>query len=245
MLKRCKAVVLTGNPLCEELIVNDKAGKARWISLQIVRVENGIGITWRDVSQHKEQERLLLFMAQNDTLTGLPNRALFRDRLERAIIRARRKQYPIALMFIDVDHFKEVNDQYGHAAGDELLCEFAKRLRQCVRASDTVARMSGDEFTIILEDIHAANDGERVARNIINKIRQPFLSSAGGISISTSIGIALFSEETLTANELLRRADIALYDVKRQGRNSYFTYRPALWLDLYQENKISMDALAS
>lgn len=245
LLKRCKAVALTGTPLCEEFIVKDKAGKATWVYLQIVRFENRVGITWRDITERKEQERVLLSMAQNDTLTGLPNRALFRDRLERALIRARRKKSPIALMFIDVDHFKEVNDRYGHAAGDELLCEFGKRLQQCVRASDTVARLSGDEFTIILEDIHAATDGERVARNIINKIRQPFLSSLGGISMTTSIGIALFSEETLSADELLRRADIALYDVKRQGRDSYFTYRPALRLDLYKENKISRDASVS
>ena len=244
LLKRCKSVLISGNPISEEFSIKDKKGNISWIDLQIVCVNNGISMTWRNITQRKEQENLLLSMAQNDALTGLPNRVLFRDRLERAIIRARRRKSPIALMFIDVDHFKEVNDQFGHATGDELLCEFAKRLQQCVRASDTVARLSGDEFTIILEDIHAATDGERVARNIINKVQQPFNCSGANVLITTSIGISLFSDESLTADELLKRADIALYDVKRQGRNSYFTYRPALRLDIYKENKLSKDISA-
>ena len=174
-----------------------------------------------DITQRKAVEERIQHTAQFDLLTDLPNRALFFDRLGQALALGRRDGMPGALMFLDLDHFKEVNDQLGHAAGDSLLVAVATRLREQVRASDTVARLGGDEFTVILPSLRDANDAVRVADNILTAIGKPFQIADTHASVGVSIGIALFPQHGHTVEDILNAADNAMYQAKNAGRNGY------------------------
>jgi diguanylate cyclase (GGDEF)-like protein len=165
--------------------------------------------------------------AQYDGLTGLPNRNLLGDRLEQALARARRNRQLISLFYLDLDHFKEINDALGHAAGDALLKAFAERLNACVRETDTVARLGGDEFVILLEDVREDADARAVADKIIDAMRREFHIDAKARRATTSIGIA-FTRGDTDAEDLMKQADAALYEAKRTGRNKYHVSRPAL-----------------
>jgi diguanylate cyclase (GGDEF)-like protein len=149
----------------------------------------------------------------------LPNRRLFLDRLEQDVKHAGRLGAPIALLFIDLDHFKEANDRFGHEAGDLLLRSAAGRIRSCVRDTDTVARLGGDEFTVILQDLRDSQDAESVARKIVKELAHPFQISEDMINISASIGITLSSKNTSTPEDLMKNADQAMYAAKSAGRN--------------------------
>lgn len=226
-----KRVAETGESLLEEFQTSSPGLSASWLSHQVVRLGDGVAITSRDISERKVMEERFKYMAQNDALTGLPNRALFLDRLAQATARARRGKQPMALMFLDVDHFKGVNDTLGHAAGDELLCTFAERLKSCVRRTDTVARLGGDEFTIILEDLKAPHDSELVATKIAAALRAPIRLAEREVTITSSIGIANYfdaASNELSPGALLEQADQALYAAKRGGRNGYALYTPDL-----------------
>ena len=176
----------------------------------------------RDLSERKRAEGLIWKQANFDSLTGLPNRHMFHDRMEQEIRKAHRAGLPMALMFIDLDGFKEVNDTLGHSVGDILLNEAAQRLSGCVRESDTVARLGGDEFTIILADHGGV---ERIAQTILQKLAEPFQLGIETVYISASIGITLYPNDAIGIEELLKNADQAMYAAKNQGRNrfSYFT----------------------
>lgn len=174
-----------------------------------------------DITQRKAVEERIQHAAQFDLLTDLPNRALFFDRLGQALALGRRDGMPGALMFLDLDHFKEVNDQLGHAVGDSLLVAVATRLREQVRESDTVARLGGDEFTVILPSLRDANDAVRVADNILTAIGKPFQIAGTHASVGVSIGIALFPQHGHTAEDILNAADNAMYQAKNAGRNCY------------------------
>ncbi|HEY6721271.1 MAG TPA: diguanylate cyclase, partial [Burkholderiales bacterium] len=165
--------------------------------------------------------------AQHDGLTGLPNRNLLGDRLEQALARARRNRQLISLFYLDLDRFKDINDALGHAAGDALLKAFAERLNACVRETDTVARVGGDEFVILLEDVREDGDAHAVAEKIIDAMRRGFHVETKTLRATTSIGIAFTRGET-TGEELMKRADAALYEAKRGGRNKYHVARPVL-----------------
>ncbi|MES2353939.1 MAG: diguanylate cyclase [Pseudomonadota bacterium] len=225
LFDKYKQVVNTGESLVEDLQMNEPNTPAAWIHHQIVKLGDGIAITSRNITNKKLSEERLLHMAQSDALTGLPNRALFYDRLEQAVTRAKRNRQTMAVMYLDIDHFKSINDSLGHGAGDELLIRFAQRLKQSTRASDTVARLGGDEFTIIVEGLHSEADSEKIATTIMEAMR-PLINIDGHmISISTSIGVAcLASDQIITTNELLQRADLALYKVKSHGRNGFEIY---------------------
>jgi diguanylate cyclase (GGDEF)-like protein len=157
----------------------------------------------------------LLRAAQYDELTGLPNRRLFRDRIRSAVARCVRKQHVLAVLYVDIDDFKRVNDSLGHASGDLLLREVARRLQLCVRESDTVARLGGDEFVVLLEDVHSRDDAQAVADKIRNAMRQPTEINGGALRIQASIGIALFPEHGEEIEQLLSYADDAMYSDKR------------------------------
>ncbi len=157
----------------------------------------------------------LKHMAQHDQLTGLPNRALFQDRLESAVTGAARRQTHIAVLYLDLDEFKDVNDKLGHAAGDRLLKEVAHRLTDCVRGADTVGRLGGDEFVILLDRIEQALDGRTVAKKIVAAFEAPFALVAGTVQVSPSIGIAVYPEDGRNADELIEHADKAMYAAKR------------------------------
>jgi len=174
-----------------------------------------------DITQRRAEEERIQHSAHFDLLTDLPNRSLFFDRLGQALALGRRDGTPGALMFLDLDHFKEVNDQLGHAAGDSLLVAVANRLREQVRESDTVARLGGDEFTVILPSLRDGNDAVRVANNIIAAIGKPFHIAGAEARVGVSIGIALFPQHGDTVERILNAADNAMYRSKNAGRNCY------------------------
>ncbi|HKB79918.1 MAG TPA: EAL domain-containing protein, partial [Thermoanaerobaculia bacterium] len=166
-------------------------------------------------------EEQIEFHAYHDVLTQLPNRKLFTDRLGQNLTHARRSGKSLAVMFVDLDHFKEINDRLGHTAGDELLLEMARRLRECVRSDDTVARLGGDEFTIILSELRHPEDAVTVAEKIIQAVQRPVIVGATPIDVSASIGIALYPVDGTDPESLLRNADSAMYRAKESGRNTY------------------------
>ena len=178
-----------------------------------------------DITLHKRAEEELRYLANFDALTNLPNRSLLAERLSRAIVRARREDTRVAVLFLDLDRFKDINDSLGHAAGDRILRAVATRLQQAVGEGQTVARLAGDEFTIVLEDLACPEDAERVAREIIMAFEAPLEPGDGQeVSVSPSIGISLYPDHARVPTELLKRADAAMYQAKAAGRRTYMRY---------------------
>ena len=178
-----------------------------------------IVINYRDISQRKATEKQLEYQAYYDALTGLPNRLLFRDRVINAMAQARRNKRGIAVLYIDLDHFKLVNDGLGHSVGDALLSEVAARLGGCVRASDTISRLGGDEFTILLQETSDSDAVAGVARKILQSLARPFRVESHELFVTASIGISLFPTDGEDVETLLRCADSAMYRAKELGRN--------------------------
>jgi len=174
--------------------------------------------------ERKRTEGRLSHLAQYDLVTGLPNRALFRDRLTRALAHAQRKQHVSALLFLDLDHFKSINDSLGHDAGDQLLKLVADRLRSCLREGDTIARLGGDEFTVILEEIPESENIANVAQKIIDLMARSFSINGQEVFVTTSIGIATYPSCGTDQKTLIKNADAALYDAKAHGRSIYRFY---------------------
>ncbi|WP_295007680.1 diguanylate cyclase [uncultured Dechloromonas sp.] len=197
-----------------------------WLSISAI-CEEGVEsggrhvATFIDITQRKEVEELLRHRAQSDPLTDLPNRSVFYDRLQMALVQARRYGNEFALLYIDLDHFKEVNDSMGHAAGDELLVEAARRMKQVVRDSDTVARLGGDEFAVILPQLRGRDEVEEVARRIVAVLLEPFAVSGGEARVSASVGAAIYPEHGGDMESIRASADAALYAAKDAGRNGY------------------------
>ncbi|MDD1621581.1 MAG: EAL domain-containing protein, partial [Methylococcaceae bacterium] len=181
-----------------------------------------------DITQRKQSEEQIWWQANFDPLTSLPNRRMFRDRLEMEIKKAHRMGQSFALLFIDLDRFKEVNDTLGHEMGDHLLKETAHRLQTCVRETDTVARLGGDEFTIILSELNDVEDCRRIAQNLLQKLCSPFRLGDELAYISASIGITLYPTDSTDLSQLLKNADQAMYAAKNQGRNGYSFFTQAL-----------------
>ncbi len=179
----------------------------------------------RDITNKKESEELIWKQANYDKVTGLPNRHMFHDRLEQEIKKAHRANLQMALLFIDLDRFKEINDTLGHDMGDILLMETSRRISSCVRESDTVARLGGDEFTVILSEVNDTSNVERVAQCILKILAEPFQLRDEVVYISASIGITLCPDDASNVEDLLKNADQAMYVAKNRGRNqsSYFT----------------------
>ena len=185
----------------------------------------------RDISERKRAEEIISFQAFHDQLTLLPNRVLFKDRLELAITQAQRRSGTLAVMFIDIDRFKLVNDTFGHAEGDALLRAIASRLSSTLRRGDTLARLGGDEFTVLLPDIKLAQDAELIGTKILAAFEAPVPLSHGDYRVTASIGIALFPRDGGTAEELTRNADVAMYQVKRAGKNAFRFFEPSFNTD--------------
>jgi diguanylate cyclase (GGDEF)-like protein/PAS domain S-box-containing protein len=201
---------------------------AEWLSINTIYNPDGTNrlyvAIFSDITEKKKAEELIWKQANYDHLTGLPNRSLFRDRLEQKIKWAHRLRQSAAFFFIDLDHFKEVNDTLGHDAGDKLLVQAADRISQCVREADTVARMGGDEFTVILSQVNDTLDTCKVAENIIQKLSQPFIINGNELNISTSIGIAICPQDGSNVEQLLKNADKAMYVAKAAGRGRFSFY---------------------
>jgi diguanylate cyclase (GGDEF)-like protein len=208
-----------------ETELRDKNGQAIWVLQNLVLVGDGaeafVHGTLVDISDRRRAEELIEFHAYHDVLTGLPNRKLFTDRLAQNLTRCRRSGRSLAVMFVDLDHFKTINDTLGHTAGDELLLEMSSRLRACVRDDDTVARIGGDEFTIILAELRQPEDAAAVAQKILDAVQAPFVLGGAPIEASATIGIALYPNDGADPESLLRNADNAMYRAKESGRNTY------------------------
>jgi len=187
--------------------------------------------TSKDITERMETEEQLHYLAHHDVLTGLPNRALFKDRLEHAMTQRPHGQDLVALLFLDLDRFKVINDTLGHDVGDRLLQELAQRLRSCVREGDTVARLGGDEFGIILEGLSDGADASTVAHNITHALASPFEDQGNTLFVTTSVGISLAPADARDAQSLLKNADIAMYRAKELGRNTYEFYAAEMGAD--------------
>jgi diguanylate cyclase (GGDEF)-like protein/PAS domain S-box-containing protein len=199
---------------------------AEWLSIKVVYNEDGSKkmhvALFSDVTQRKQADETIWKQANYDLLTQLPNRQLFNDRLEYEIKMSHRADLSLALLFIDLDFFKSVNDTMGHGAGDLLLINVAQRISAVVRESDTVARISGDEFTAILPQLESAHNAKRVAIAIVETLSQPFDLNGEMVTISASVGISIYPQDAKNSKELMQNADKAMYKVKHQGRNGFF-----------------------
>ncbi|WP_281184207.1 EAL domain-containing protein [Trichlorobacter lovleyi] len=184
----------------------------------------GNSVIARDVTERRIMEETIKHQAHHDPLTDLPNRQLFMDFLSMELAQARRNETKLALLFLDLNGFKQVNDTLGHSNGDRLLQEVAQRLRACIRESDTVARLGGDEFTVLMPDLGHTDDVGAVLRKILGVFETPFMLDDIAVDTTTSIGVCMFPDDGEHGEELMKKADIAMYDAKGSGRNSYQFY---------------------
>lgn len=212
-----------------------------WLSINRIDAHNGevehYVAVFSDISSIKDSQRKAEYLATHDSLTGLPNRALFHDRLRHAIAQARRNKSRVALLFIDLDQFKTINDTLGHDIGDELLKQVAKRLRDLVRDVDTVARLGGDEFTAILPDCKTENT-DHIARRIVDELSASFTIEGRMLFVSASIGVAFFPEDGTDSAMLIKAADSSMYRAKEQGRNRVEFFKPDLHVRLLKRAAI-------
>jgi diguanylate cyclase (GGDEF)-like protein len=180
-------------------------------------------------------------LAYHDALTGLPNRNLFLDHLRLALALAAREGRQVAILFLDLDRFKTINDSLGHASGDELLRTIAGRLRACLRQGDTVARLGGDEFTVLLPEVATEDDTVRVAEKLLDRIRQPLILQSREIVVTSSIGISRFPQDGDLPEELVKKADVAMYQAKQLGRDGYQIYLPTMDADALEQLSLEND----
>lgn len=185
---------------------------------------SGTYVVARDITERLASEKLIHFQAYHDLLTGLPNRALFHDRLSNTISNARREDDKLAVLFLDLDRFKVVNDTLGHSVGDELLKQVANRLKSCLREGDTVARLGGDEFIVLLPHVEFEGVDQIVGKKLVETVKDPFIVDGNEIFVTGSIGIAMYPEDGNTADLLIKHSDTAMYYTKEQGKNSYNRY---------------------
>jgi diguanylate cyclase (GGDEF)-like protein/PAS domain S-box-containing protein len=225
---------LIGSPGAEATIdFRLRHADGRWVQVEATSKNllydpniGGIVVNYRDITERKTLEERLKHQAFHDPLTALPNRALFMNRLGHALIRTTRSEKAAAVLFLDLDNFKLINDSLGHEAGDGLLVLVAERLRGCLRATDTAARFGGDEFTILLEEVTDASDVVRVADHVTRALSRPFVLESREVFVTTSIGIALGNSGRARPTDLLRNADVALYRAKASGKATYEVFDP-------------------
>jgi diguanylate cyclase (GGDEF)-like protein/PAS domain S-box-containing protein len=228
-----RAVSMPGRVFEAEFEVTRADGRRMWLGTRIVNLLKdpdvaGVVVNVHDATHRKQAEQELAHQAFHDSLTGLPNRSLFRDRVEQALRRDRRTQLDPAIVFLDLDGFKAVNDSLGHEAGDQVLCEVASRLEQAVRSGDTVTRLGGDEFAILIEQsMRPLDEAEEVSRRVRQALEVPLELTTQPVSLTVSIGIAVADHDS-TASSLLRDADVAMYQAKRAGKGRYVIFEPMM-----------------
>jgi diguanylate cyclase (GGDEF)-like protein/PAS domain S-box-containing protein len=188
----------------------------------------GAVVVFRDASAARAMARQIAHSAEHDFLTGLPNRMLLNDRIRQAIAAAPRHMKKVALLFLDLDGFKHINDSLGHAAGDQLLQSIARRLVDCVRGSDTVSRQGGDEFVILLPEVEQAEDAAITARRLLQAVAEPQSAGMNELHVTASIGVSVYPDDGADAQTLIQNADTAMYQAKETGRHSYQFFKPAM-----------------
>lgn len=219
----------------------DMSGESRTLDVNICAcADDEVICVFRDITAKKKAEDKILFLANYDTLTGLPNRTLFREHLKHAVVQARRNNQLVGLMFVDLDRFKPVNDTYGHHVGDLLLAAVGKRLQSSLREGDTVSRLGGDEFTVILEGVESPDDVNVIAESLIRSLAQPFHIEERELFIGASIGMVVFPNDGENIDDLLKSADIAMYRAKSAGRNCAKRYDESM--DVKNVELITLEA---
>lgn len=203
-----------------------------WLSISAVRNDQGAinqyAAIFSDITERKKREQKIHELAYFDELTGLANRRLFQDRLEQALANAKRHHHQLAVLFLDLDLFKRINDTLGHQAGDEALRQVAKRLQKASRAGESVARLGGDEFTMLVPECEAKEEIVKLAQRIVAQFELPFQIQQNELALTTSVGISIYPQHGHTASELLKCADAAMYQAKESGRNNYSIYNSSL-----------------
>lgn len=187
---------------------------------------SGVTAVVRNITERKRLEEDNRYRALHDPLTNLPNRELFNDHFNLAMAQAQRKNHKVALMMVDLDHFKYINDTYGHDVGDRVLIEAGERLSNALRKSDTVARIGGDEFLLLIPEIHSPDEGMLVASKILQEFERPLTIKNRTFTVTMSIGIAIYPDDVETLDALMKMADVAMYRVKWKGRNSFQRFLP-------------------
>lgn len=224
----------TGNPQLyeKEYIRKDGTRVLTEVKVHLVRDEKGNPAYYyafvTDITERKRMEEEMKHLAHHDSLTGLPNRTLFKDFLSRVLAQSQRHQKKLAILYLDLDRFKHINDTLGHDIGDKLLKEVAERLKSSIRGSDTVSRISGDEFNIMLSDITSVDDAAVISRNILAAFQKLYTVAGHKLHVTASIGISIYPEDSEDIGTLLKYADIAMYHAKEHGRNTYQFYSPAI-----------------
>jgi diguanylate cyclase (GGDEF)-like protein len=219
LIEKYREVVRTGVPFTTEIFLDDERIKSTWLNVQVVKLGDGIAITSRDVTERRRLTDRIHYLAHHDHLTGLANRTLLRERLEQAIACARQQNEKVAVFLLDIDYFKQINDSLGHADGDALLAAFGKRLLVSVRETDTVARIGGDEFIIVMPGFKSAEDVRHAALTVIERASKPIAIGPREIRITVSAGVCLYPDCGLDPDQLLKNADNAMYTIKGAGRN--------------------------
>ncbi|WP_166251471.1 putative bifunctional diguanylate cyclase/phosphodiesterase [Marinobacter salicampi] len=216
-------------PLAADIAAREASQKARFYG------------TARDITERKEAEAFINFQAYHDLLTRLPNRALFKDRLNLAITQARRNRRKLAVMFLDLDRFKIINDTLGHAMGDRLLQAVTQRLEECLRKGDTLSRFGGDEFTLLLPEINSHEDARGIAKKLIRAMKAPFQLGDHEVFVGVSIGISLYPDAGNSLDQLIQNADIAMYHVKARGKDGYRFFSDTMSIDTAHRLNLERD----
>ena len=224
-----KKAFYQGSQKAEE-IFQKKHRERFWVEMSTIPIRRSgelkyLLINWVDITERKKHENQLSYLATHDLLTGLPNRMLFNDRLRIALAQAHRNERKLAVMLCDLDRFKEVNDTLGHNVGDKLLIEIGKNLSVILKKDDTLSRMGGDEFLILLQEIKGEDEAIVTAEEIINNVNKKVVIEGHEINITTSIGIALYPDDGTDIDILIKNADIAMYSAKQKGRHKYHRYK--------------------
>jgi diguanylate cyclase (GGDEF)-like protein/PAS domain S-box-containing protein len=230
-----RQAILTKAPICGELPYSPKSGTENWyehVFTPVLDYNKGnveaVICIGRNVTERRASENVNWYKANFDELTQLPNRSLFSNRLEECIKQSKRAERQLAVLFIDLDLFKDINDRFGHEAGDNLLQQAAKRIHSCVRQSDTAARLGGDEFTVILQDLPKPKRVAIVAEKIRQHLTEPFQIDQYTVKISASVGISLYPQDADCAEQLVYNADLAMYASKNAGGNQFTFFSPHL-----------------